>query len=326
MKCLITGGSGFIGGHLAEELARRGDDVYCLVRKTSNTQWLRKLNVKLVEGDCRDKGSLRNAVRGMQVIFHLAAVIDALNWEIYYEANTKGTQNLIECCLEEAPGIKRFVFVSSISACGPSDPGRRMTEDDPCRPNSGYGRSKCLAEEIVLGYKDRLPVSIIRPPNVLGPRQKELFESMKLIRKRIQPIIGSGEPQTSLAGVDDVVKALILAAEKDESRGRVYFVTDGRDYAWGEITNTIAELLGVKKILIKVPYGPQYLIAWASEMAGRMRGKTPLVSRQHVVAARKCYWLYDGSKIERELGFRASMDMRGALKKTVDWYRGQGLL
>lgn len=326
MKCLITGSSGFIGGHLAEELSGRGDEVDCLVRRTSNTQWLRKLNVKLVEGDCRDKGSLRNAVRGMNYIFHLAAVIYAPDEKTYYEVNTKGTQNLIEACLEEAPDIKRFVFVSSISACGPSDPRRRMTEDDPCRPNSGYGRSKFLAEKIVLGYKDRLPISIIRPPNVLGPRQKELFESMKLIRKRIKPIIGSGRPQTSLAGVGDIVKAVLLAAERDESRGQVYFVTDGRDYAWGEITDTIAELMDVKGALIKVPFGLQYVIAWASEIAGMLSGKAPLVSRQHVVAARKSCWLYDSTKIEKELGFRASMDMRAVIRITIDWYRERGLL
>lgn len=326
MKCLVTGGSGFIGGHLAEELAQRGDEVCCLVRRTSNLEWLKNLDVKLVEGDCRDKESLRNAVRGMDYIFHLAAAIYALDEETYYEVNTKGTQNLIECCLEETPGIKRFVFVSSISACGPSDPCRRMTEDDPSRPNSGYGRSKHLAEGIVLGYKYRLPVSIIRPPNVLGPRQKELFDSMKLIRKRIMPLIGTGKPQTSLAGVEDIVKAAILAAEKEESRGQVYFVTDGRDYAWREITDTIAELMDVKRALVKVPYGLQYMIAWASEMFGRMTGQAPLVSRQHVVAARKYCWLYDSSKIEKELGFRASMDMRAVIRKTIDWYRGQGLL
>jgi nucleoside-diphosphate-sugar epimerase len=183
-----------------------------------------------------------------------------------------------------------------------------------------------LAEQIVLGYKDRLPVSILRPPNVLGPRQKELFESIRLIRRRIKPLIGSGEPQTSLASVEDVVKAVLLAAENEKSQGRVYFVTDGRDYAWLEIADAIAEFMGIKKFFIKVPYGLQYIVALVSELSGWVRGKAPLVSREHIVATRKYYWLYDGSKIEKELGFRVGMDMRATIRKTIAWYQDQGLL
>jgi len=322
----VTGASGFIGGHLAEELARGGDEVFCLVRKTSDTRWLEKLNVKYAEGELRTKESLRRAVKGMDYIYHLGAVINAPDWETYHDVNTKGTQNLIEACLEEAPEIRKFVFVSSIAACGPSEPGRRLNEDDPCRPVSDYGRSKHLAEQIVLSYKDRLPVSIIRPPNVLGPRQKELFESIKLIRKRIMPLIGTGKPQTSLASVEDVIKAVLLVAEREQSRGRVYFVTDGRDYAWPEIAGAIAEFMGIKKFILKVPYGLQYFVAFLSEIIGRFRGKASWVSRQFIVATRKYDWLYDSSKIENELGFRAGLDMRAAIRKTIDWYREAGML
>ena len=326
MRCFVTGASGFIGGHLAEELARGGDEVFCLVRKTSDTRWLEKLNVKYAEGELRTKESLRRAVKGMDYIYHLGAVINAPDWETYHDVNTKGTQNLIEACLEEAPEIRKFVFVSSIAACGPSEPGRRLNEDDPCRPVSDYGRSKHLAEQIVLSYKDRLPVSIIRPPNVLGPRQKELFESIKLIRKRIMPLIGTGKPQTSLASVEDVIKAVLLVAEREQSRGRVYFVTDGRDYAWPEIAGAIAEFMGIKKFILKVPYGLQYFVAFLSEIIGRFRGKASWVSRQFIVATRKYDWLYDSSKIENELGFRAGLDMRAAIRKTIDWYREAGML
>ncbi len=322
----MTGSSGFIGGHLTEEIAKRGDEVYGLVRKTSDTRRLEKLNVKLAEGDCRDKESLRKAVKGMDYVFHLAAVINAPDWKTYFEVNTKGTRNLIEACLEKAPGIKRFVFASSIAACGPSSAGRRLKEDDPCRPISDYGRSKLLAEQIVLSLGDRLPVSILRPPNVLGPGQKELFESIRLIRRRIKPLIGRGEPQTSLASVEDVVRAILLVAENERSRGRVYFVTDGRDYAWFEIADAIGEFMGIQKFLIKVPYGLQYIVALVSELSGWVRGRAPLVSREHIVATRKYYWLYDGSRIENELGFRSGMDMRATIRKTIAWYQVQGLL
>ncbi|MGB8952928.1 MAG: NAD-dependent epimerase/dehydratase family protein [Candidatus Aminicenantales bacterium] len=326
MKALVTGSSGFIGGHLAETLAGRGDDACCLVRKTSNIQWLEKINVRLVCGECRDQESLHSTVRGVDYVFHLAAAIYAPNWETYYQVNTLGTQNLIEACLAANPTLKKFVFVSSISAAGPSPKGKSLREDDECRPISDYGRSKWLAEQIVLKYGTRIPVTILRPPNVIGPRQKELFESIKLIQKRILPLMGRFEPRTSLCSVADVVQAAILLAEHKEADGKIYYVAESRPYSWAEVTDAIAEALGVDRFILKVPYGIQYLAAGFAEVLSRLTGKTPLVNRGSVVAARKYDWVYDSSRIEKELGFQARDTMPETIRRTVDWYREQGLL
>ncbi len=329
MKVLVTGSSGFIGGHLVEKLAGRGDEVQCLVRKTSRTRELERLNVRLVIGDCRDKESLRPAVKNMDYVFHLAGVINALDWQTYHEVNTLGTQNLLEACQEENAGLRKFVFVSSISAAGPSPCGASLREEDECHPVSDYGRSKLEAERFVLGRKDRQPVVIIRPSNILGPRQRELMYSIRLLRMGIMPVVGSGSLQTSLASVFDVVEALILAAENPRSAGQVYFITDGRAYAWSEITEAITEGLGVKKFYLKVPYAVQVAAAALSEALARARKKTPLLSRQHLASSRKYCWVYDGTKIERELGFKPTMDMKAAVRSALDWaresrFRGHG--
>jgi nucleoside-diphosphate-sugar epimerase len=321
---LVTGANGFIGSHLSEELVRRGWDVSCLVRRPRGLGWIETLQVRLVRGDCREKATLEPAVEGADYVFHLAGVIDTLKPEEYYQANVLGTRNLLEACAERNPGLKKFIHVSSISAAGPSEKGRALTEDDPNRPVSDYGRSKLEAEEAVREFGQRLPFVIIRPPNVIGPRQKELQEAIRLAKKRIKPLVGTGEPQTSLCYVRDVVEALILAAERPEADGRTYFLAYPRPYAWSEITDTIEEALGVRRILLKIPYGVQWLAAAFSEAAACLTGRKPALTRTSVQAARKYYWLYDGSRIRRELGFEPRTDLREAIRETIEWYRQHG--
>jgi len=323
-KALVTGANGFIGSHLAEELVRRGWEVTCLVRRPRGLGWIETLQVRLVRGDCREKPTLGPAVEGADYIFHLAGVIDALEWEEYYQANVVGTRNLLEACAERNPGLRKFIHVSSISAAGPSEKGRILTEDDPNRPVSDYGRSKLAAEEAVREFEQRLPYVIIRPPNVIGPRQKELREAIRLVKKRIKPVVGTGEPQTSLCFVRDVVEALILAAEHPEADGRTYFLAYPRPYAWSEITAAIQGALGIRRILLKVPYRAQWLVAAASEAVARLTGRKAKLTRANVLAARKYYWIYDGSRIKRELGFEPRTGLKEAIRETIDWYKAHG--
>ena len=323
-KALVTGANGFIGSHLTEELVRRGWEVTCLVRRLRGLGWIENLQVRLVRGDCREKPTLGPAVEGADHVFHLAGVINALDWEEYYQANVVGTRNLLEACAERNPGLRKFIHVSSISAAGPSEKGRILTEDDPNRPVSDYGRSKLAAEEAVREFEQRLPFVIIRPPNVIGPRQKELREVIRLVKKRIKPVVGTGEPQTSLCYVRDVVEALILAAERPEADGRTYFLAYPRPYAWSEITDAIQGALGIRRILLKVPYRAQWLVAAASEAVARLTGRKAKLTRANVLAARKYYWIYDGSRIKRELGFEPRTGLKEAIRETIDWYKAHG--
>ncbi|HUU37604.1 MAG TPA: NAD-dependent epimerase/dehydratase family protein [Candidatus Desulfaltia sp.] len=324
MKALVTGATGFIGSHLAEELTGRGWDVRCLVRRPSGLGWIENLNVHLVRGDCRDKPSLGPSVEGVDCVFHLAGVINALSWEEYFQANVVGTKNLLEAVAERNPGLKKFIYVSSISAAGPSEKGQLPTEDDPCLPISDYGRSKLAAEEAVHAFADRFPCVIIRPPNVIGPRQRELREAVRLIKRRIKPSVGTGEPQTSLCYVGDVVEALILAAEKPEADGRTYFLAYPRPYAWSEVTKAIQETLGIRFFLLKIPYPVQWLAAAAAEAAAHLTRKRPRLTRNSVAAARKYHWIYDGTRIKRELGFEPRTDLKEAIRRTVAWNNEHG--
>jgi nucleoside-diphosphate-sugar epimerase len=310
MKALVTGASGFIGRRLAAELARRGHDVACLVRRTSRTACLEGLPVVRIVGDLGDPASLEAAVAGRDRVFHLAGIVQALDGPAFDAGNVEGTRRLVEACLRSAPGLERFVLVSSIAAAGPSGPDRPGTEADEPRPISDYGRSKLAAERLVLRAGGRLPATVIRPPNVIGPGSKELERAIGLLGKRIVPAVGDGRARTSLVDVDDLVEALILAAEDARSVGQVYYVTDGRFYAWPEITAALADELGLGRFRIRIPFAAQIAAARLSESAARLTGRPPALTRDIIRAGRDHFWLYDGSKIGRELGFRPRATMR----------------
>ncbi len=317
MKAIVTGASGFIGGHLVRELTRQDYDVTCLVRPTSRLDHLRSLPLTFVEGDLREKSSLIPVVKGMDYVFHLAGVIQALESRAYFDANVQGTRHLIDACLEAAPGLKRFVYISSIGAMGPSPKGQALSEADTPHPISDYGRSKREAEKYVLSVGERLPVSILRPPNVLGPGQREIEEAVKLLRWKMVPVIGNGAPQTSLIDVDDLVAAILLVAENPRSEGELYFVTDNKTYAWRDITAAIVEEFGQGRFFIRIPFALQIAAAWISERVARMTGRPPRFTREIVRASKDHYWIYDGSKIERELGFRPEKSMRDGVRRAV---------
>jgi dihydroflavonol-4-reductase len=316
-RCLVTGASGFIGSHLAAALATAGHDVACLVRPSSRVDFLSTLPVRLVNGDCRDRGSLRAAVTGVDYVFHLAGVISAADRQTYFDVNAGGTKNLVDACLEWNPALRRMVHVSSIAAAGPSQRGRMLAETDECRPVSDYGRSKLEAERMVRAAGNRMPWVIVRPPNVLGPRQKELEESLGLLRLHILPLVGRRDSRTSIIGVWDLVRALLQVTGDDRSIGRTYFVTDGTPVSWRDITAAMVLAAGLRGFFLPVPYPVQYLVAAAAEWIARRRKRVPPFTREHVAAARDYDWVYDPGAIARDLGFRPGMDLAGVVTQTI---------
>jgi nucleoside-diphosphate-sugar epimerase len=326
MRALVTGSTGFIGSHLVEALVRQGHAVSCLIRPESKTRWLEKQTVSMLPGDYSDRSSLENAVKGLDVVFHLGARIQAPDWDTYYRANTESTGCLLEACVRANPRLKRFVFVSSISASGPSEPGVLKKESDVCRPVTMYGKSKLQAEEIVRSYGDKLPVVIIRPPNVLGTRQKELTMIVRLLKRRIFPQIGNGDKQTSICFVQDLVRALLLVAADRRAVGETYFVTDHRIYSWREMVDSLGREMGVCSRVIRVPYPVLFGLTALATGISKITGIPPLADLNSLRTSRNHYYIYDSRKIEKDLGFQPRMEFEEGIRKIVSGCRQSGIL
>ena len=323
MKALVTGSTGFIGSHLVEALLGKKYKVRCLIRKTSNLKWIKDLGVEFINGSYWDKESLSEAVKGMDYVFHVGAALDALEWETYYKANVEASVNLLEVCAEMNPALKKFVFVSSISAAGPSVDGKPIKESDQCHPVSLYGKSKYLAEQAAARFFDKLPIVIIRPSNVLGTRQKQLESTLKLISKRILPLLGDGKKQTSICFVQDVVRALMLAAENEKVKSETFFVASDEAYSWRGMLEFIAKELGLS-FVVKIPYPLMMLIAFFSETAAKITGGSPLVNRGSIKSARKNYWIHDTTRIKKALDFYPRIEFEEGMRDIVKWYKHKG--
>ncbi len=321
MRVLVTGGTGFIGSHLVEALIRRGDVVRCLVRKTSGLKWLKGHPVELVYGDCGEKASLREAVKGVDHVFHLAGATKALAEETYFEVNAEGTKNLIEVCLEDNPGLQAFVYLSSQAAAGPCQDGQSKRESDECEPVSPYGRSKRRGEEFALAHRHELPLVILRPSAVYGPRERDIYTYLKLLSRGIQPCLAGQEQYLSLVYVDDVVDATLRAAEMQDPKGDIFFISDGQEYRMGEVGDIFAEAMGVSPVRVPLPPWVIFGVASFSELWARFSGKPALINRGKVEEMIQRKWVCDITQARRVLCFEPRVSLREGARLTVDWYR-----
>ena len=321
LKALVTGGTGFIGSHLTDALIGKGVQVRCLLRKTSDLMWLRGLPIEFVYGDCNDKTSLKKSVKDVDWVFHLAGVTKAIKEETYFEVNGLGTENLIHACLENNPRLQKFIYISSQAAAGPSRNEYNKKESDPCEPVSLYGRSKRMGEEIVLTHAHELPVVILRPCAVYGPRDKDIFPFFKCISKRIKPCPIGSEQRLSLCYVHDIIQGIILAIETQTKSGDIFFLSDGNDYRLEEIGDILAEAMGIIAFRIRIPKRMILGIACFSEYLSKLFRRPFLLNEDKAKEMIQKGWVCDITKAETLLGFEPRVLLSEGAGLTFEWYK-----
>lgn len=326
MKTLVTGGTGFIGSHLVKALVEKRRDVRCLVRETSNAKFLEELGVELVYGDIMDKDSLKDAVKGVNIIYHLAGEVYSKRSNDYFKVNVKGTENLLEACLSEK--IQKFIYFSSIAAIGPS-PDRyiSLNEGTPHNSINPYGRSKYEAEKLVMAFseKHRIKVLVIRLPIVYGPGvnpSSRVSMLVQMIEKGLFKIIGSGDNLISLCYIDNLIEGVLLAEKKENSKSKIYHIADERPYTLNEVAKSIALEVGTNLGRFHMPIFIANIGAIVFTFLGKIFPSIPPFTLNTIKEVTS-NWISDISLAKEELGFRPKIELKEGVKKTVSWFKNK---
>jgi nucleoside-diphosphate-sugar epimerase len=302
---LLTGATGFIGGHLVKKLISRGHQLVCLVRNRNVTRELGQAGVRTVRGDITSRDSLRQAMKNVDGVFHLAALyeIGSRNTERMYQINVTGSKNVFEMAGELK--IPRVIYCSTVAALG----NTRDTLADENWPHDGqfqseYCRTKHLAHlEARRQIEQGVPITIVMPSVVYGPKDPSaLAESRRRYCQGKIPFLLGAETKFTYVHVEDVAEGMVLAYE----RGRVgeSYILAGDVMTNREIVQLLGRLVNRPMPQRELPYRAAKFIALFDEAFSALRGKTPLVSREAIKMMENCNWAVTAEKARRELGWQ----------------------
>lgn len=326
MTILVTGGTGFIGSHVVDLLLARKFSVRCLVRKSSNVQWLESLPAVLVYGDFNNPESLKDAVKDADIIIHVAGVVAAKNREGFYRGNLTATVNLLNAVLKYNAGIKRFLHVSSLTAVGPGKNGKPVDEKTPAHPITTYGESKLAAEKAVISYTDKIPVTIVRPPAVYGPRDTATLSFFQSVSKGLVPLVGFSPKKVSLVHAHDLARGIVDAALSDKTTGKIYCIASQEVYDWQQIGDVTAQVVGRKTVKLRIPEIMVMGIAAISGFFSKFKKKPSVLNYEKGKDMVADNWTCSIEAAQRDFDYRQEISLEEGIKNTLDWYREHGWL
>jgi len=327
MKALVTGSAGFIGSNVVRTLLEDGHDVRALHLPNEDLRNLRDLDVERVRGDVTDASAMREAVRGCEVVFHLAAVyaLWTKDADIMHRVNVTGTQNVLDAA--RAEGVRRVVHTSSIARFGGQGPRARATEDSEFAlgvTGDRYSRSKADAHEVAVRASRTQDVVIVAPCGPIGPGDAGPTPTGRLLLSAVKmPVALVADTTTNFADVRDMARGHILAAAKGK-RGETYLL-GCRDVSLAEIAKMALDALGTKKRIVVAPFVAASIVARGLQLvADRLTRRPPLFTPQAVRIA-KLGLRADCTKAVRELGMPQSPIER-AVADAMAWFGREGYL
>ena len=326
---LITGATGFIGGFIVDEALRRNMNVWVALRKSSSRQWLTDERIHFLEVNLTSEDDLVEKMRNLKFdyVVHAAGVTKSLHKEDFRRINAGGTKSLANALLRLGMPLKKFIYLSSLSVFGPireEQPYTEITESDEPKPNTEYGKSKLEAEQFLL--QTSLPVVILRPTGVYGPRERDYYIMAKSIKAHTDFAVGYKPQDITFVYVLDVVQAIFLAIGKGEP-GRKYFLSDGCVYRSSAFSDLIRKELGNPWwIRITAPIWLLRIITFCGEYIGRMTGKITALNNDKYHIMKQRNWRCDIEPARRELGFEPHWQLEEGVRLTIQWYKENGWL
>jgi len=325
-KALVTGASGFVGSHLARRLLDEGFEVRIIARATSNTSKLQLAGAEVVTGDLTDKEVICKAVKGVDTVYHIAALFrkarlpDSDYWAVNYQA----ALDLLRASRDA--GVTRYVHCSTVGVMGhiSNPPANECT---PYNPGDIYQVTKCEAEQAVLSFHQEtsFPVTVVRPAGIYGPGDVRWLKLFKGVAKRRFPMVGSGNTFIHFVYIDDLVDGIRLAADTPSAAGKVYILAGDRYVTLNTLVETIAVALNAKPLKLHIPVKPVHLLSGICEDICRaVRIEPPLYRRRidFFVKDRA----FDISRARTDLGYSPKVGLEEGILRTANWYKEQNLL
>ncbi|MGD9547493.1 MAG: NAD-dependent epimerase/dehydratase family protein [Candidatus Krumholzibacteriia bacterium] len=322
----LTGGSGFLGSHIADALLEAGWRVRCAVRPTSDRRRLSGKGLEIVDVDLGSPEACRSFVRDAAAVIHCAGLVAADSEAAYFQANVHSTGVLLEACREtwaEGAGRQTFLLVSSLAAHGPAGLDRPAREEAPCRPITGYGRSKAAAEELVgRGWPFRCLV--LRPPALYGPRDRGFLPLLRAARRGWTARFSGPMQGLSLVDGRDAARAAVALVATPAATG-TFFVDDGRaGYTWAELADALGEACGRRVRTVVIPLG--LLRTVAAILRPLTGGGVSVLRRDRIRDLEVPGWACDGSRLREATGFSARYRLGPGLADALAFYREEGWL
>jgi nucleoside-diphosphate-sugar epimerase len=317
----VTGATGFVGSHLAETLLERGySEVRCLVR--SEPKWLTGLDVVQIRGTLSDSTLIEQALEDVQYVYHLGAMTRARTWDELYSANVTSTMDLMTAIGNASAKVTKVCVASSLAVVGHAD-HVMADESTPCKPVSRYGRSKLAMEQALADVN--LPVVMIRPSVVYGPRDRDLLTFFSAVNRGIC-VVPRGDPGLSLVHVKDLVRGIIKATESPRTTGEAYYVSNSEVVTWEALRDATQSALGKQSMLIRLPRSLIMPLGAISEFAGKLTNTYPPLNREKareiLHATKQC----SSNKATRDWGYSSLVSLEEGVKETIEWYRSEGWL
>ena len=330
MNVLVTGATGFTGGHLATALARRGYRVRALVREKSVTRFrasdAARAGATEVVGDLRDPAAVRRAAEGAEVVYHIAATYREAGQpdSAYAAINVEGTRNVLVAA--QATGARRVVHCSTGGVHGHIE-RPPANEEAPLAPGDIYQETKLAAETLAREFGERggLDVVIARPIGIYGPGDMRFLRMFRGIKRGRFPILGRGDVFYHLTYIDDLVEGFRLCGETARAAGRTYILAGARYTTLKELTVLIARELGVAPPRWHLPVWPFWAAGLACEIVCVPLRIEPPLYRRRVDFFTKSR-AFDTTRARTELGFEPKVDLQQGIHVTATWYKNQGLL
>jgi nucleoside-diphosphate-sugar epimerase len=322
VRVLVTGTTGFTGGHLATALAARGHQVRALER----TPGVSKPGIEIVTGDLRDPAALKNAVTGIEVVYHIAAMyrVAGMPDDVYRAVNSRAVGDLVEA--SAAAGVRRVVICSTVGVHGDVE-HPPANEDAPLRPGDVYQRSKLEGERLgrEAGARLGIEVTIARPSGIYGPGDRRLLKMFRGIARRRWVTLGNGRIYYHLTYIEDLVEGFRLCGEHPAAANRTYILAGGEVTTLNELIALVARVAGVRTPTLHLPAWPFWLAGAACEAVCAPFGIEPPIYRRRVDFFTKSR-AFDITRARREIGYAPQVGLRDGITRTLEWYRAYGWL